>query len=106
MGKATGSLERRLCSCGKTTRNVGLDKQGRQRFGVLCWGCHRSYKYTKKTYCEAPGCMFIAIHVIQLEIDHIDGNKRNNDLDNLQTLCCNCHRLKTHANHEWETRYA
>ena len=106
MGKASGSLERRVCPCGKLTRNAGLDKQGRQRFGVLCWGCHRAYGYTKKGYCEAPGCSFIAVHGIQLEVDHIDGNKRNNKEENLQTLCCNCHRLKTHANNEWETRYA
>jgi 5-methylcytosine-specific restriction endonuclease McrA len=31
-----------------------------------------------------------------LDVDHIDGDRFNNDPANLQTLCANCHRLKTH----------
>lgn len=30
---------------------------------------------------------------IKLEIHHIDGNKTNNNLDNLQLLCPNCHSI-------------
>lgn len=30
-----------------------------------------------------------------LEIDHYDGNKYNNDQDNLLVVCANCHRRKT-----------
>lgn len=47
----------------------------------------------KKKFCEF--CGFKAIHSCQLDVDHIDGNHDNNDLKNLQTLCANCHRLKT-----------
>ena len=28
---------------------------------------------------------------IPLEVHHIDGNRTNNNFDNLQLLCCNCH---------------
>lgn len=43
--------------------------------------------------CEC--CGFIAEHLAQLDVDHRDGNHSNNDPSNLQTLCANCHRLKT-----------
>ena len=33
-----------------------------------------------------------------LEVDHIDGNTKNNDIANLQTLCSVCHRYKTILN--------
>jgi 5-methylcytosine-specific restriction endonuclease McrA len=40
-----------------------------------------------------------------LDIDHVDGNKANNDPSNIMTLCANCHRLKTYQNEEWRTNY-
>lgn len=87
----------------------GLTKKGR-RYDYLCSGCKyktfksgpRSkyerrtaygYKRHKKDSCEH--CGFTAIHKCQLDVDHIDGDHSNNKLDNLQTLCANCHRLKT-----------
>lgn len=51
------------------------------------------YKRHKKDYCE--DCGFKAIHMCQLDVDHIYGNHANDDLNNLKTLCANCHRLKT-----------
>lgn len=30
---------------------------------------------------------------VPLEVDHIDGNYKNNSLDNLRLLCPNCHSL-------------
>lgn len=37
----------------------------------------------------------------QLDIDHVDGDHTNNNPINLQTLCANCHRLKTFLNKDW-----
>ena len=54
------------------------------------------YAVHKKDYCEH--CNFKPVHISQLDVDHIDGNNWNNDPSNLQTLCANCHRLKTHLN--------
>jgi 5-methylcytosine-specific restriction endonuclease McrA len=34
-------------------------------------------------------------------MDHVDGNRLNNDISNLQTLCANCHRLKTHEKRDY-----
>ena len=58
----------------------------------------------KKDYCEL--CGFVAEHRSQLDVDHIDGEHLNNEPDNLQTLCANCHRLKTQQNKDWESKKA
>lgn len=60
---------------------------------------YREHKRYKKNQCEL--CGFIPIHECQLDVDHIDGNHKNNTPNNLQTLCANCHRLKTHNNKDW-----
>ena len=52
------------------------------------------YIVYKKDYCQH--CDFKPVHSSQLDVDHIDGDRWNNDPANLQTLCANCHRLKTH----------
>lgn len=38
-----------------------------------------------------------------LQVDHIDGNPHNNAIENLQTLCANCHTYKTHINQDTRT---
>jgi 5-methylcytosine-specific restriction protein A len=35
------------------------------------------------------------------EVDHIDGNRENNLMENLQPLCKQCHSRKTAAEHQW-----
>ena len=52
------------------------------------------YHTYRKDHCEH--CDFKPVHISQLDVDHIDGDRFNNDPANLQTLCANCHRLKTH----------
>jgi 5-methylcytosine-specific restriction endonuclease McrA len=59
----------------------------------------RPYVKSKKDRCES--CGFIAVHSSQLDVDHIDGNRSNNNESNLQTLCANCHRLKTYLNKDY-----
>lgn len=62
-----------------------------------CASCRkRPYVYNKGDRCCK--CGFVAEHSCQLDVDHIDGNHANNDISNLQTLCANCHRLKTRVN--------
>ena len=62
------------------------------------WLTHR------KERCE--DCGFVPTHVCQLDVDHSDGNKRNNNPSNLRTLCANCHRLKTYRCMDYLNRYA
>lgn len=87
----------RLCS--KCGRNLVRHK-GRGRLGSTCYGCHANrHKAKRKEACEK--CGFIPADVCQLDIDHIDGNRENNDPSNHMTLCANCHRLKTRMNRDW-----
>jgi 5-methylcytosine-specific restriction endonuclease McrA len=55
-----------------------------------------SYRHIKGDRCEK--CGWVPVHPCQLEIDHIVPRSAGgtNHRDNLQTLCANCHRLKTH----------
>lgn len=49
----------------------------------------------KKYQCEICGLTEWQNKPIPLELHHIDGNHYNNNLDNLQILCPNCHALET-----------
>ncbi len=60
------------------------------------WHLTSTNRRFKKDICEL--CGFKPVNMCQLDIDHIDGNHSNDDLSNLQTLCANCHRLKTFLN--------
>ncbi len=51
------------------------------------------YQVHKLDQCRMCG---FSGHPCQLDVNHIDGNHRNNRLDNLETLCSNCHRLVTY----------
>jgi hypothetical protein len=62
----------------------------------------RPWSFFRKEFCER--CGFVPEHVCQLDVDHIDGNNSNNDPSNFQTLCANCHRLKTYLNKDWEIK--
>lgn len=61
-----------------------------------------NYKRFRKTFCEY--CKFIALQPCQLDVDHIDGDKKNNSPENLQTLCANCHRLKSWENDDYKNK--
>jgi hypothetical protein len=60
----------------------------------------RVYRVYKEDTCSS--CGFIPDHPVQLDVDHIDGVHDNDDPTNLQTLCANCHRLKTYIQ-KWKS---
>jgi hypothetical protein len=118
-GDATGEVQdagmanRKCVRCG-----LRETREGTKFPSLLCVSCDREAKYRdrgvtpyakkfKKNNCEH--CGFVALHSVQLDVDHIDGDSRNDDPSNLQTLCANCHRLKTHLSRDhltWKDRPA
>lgn len=57
-------------------------------------------KGVKEHRCESCGLSVWLGQPIQLELDHIDGDHKNNELSNLRLLCCNCHA----QTHTWRGR--
>ena len=92
-------MNRKLCGCGNLVEIKGKDSNGNRTYRSNCTTCKKQGRRTKKDHCER--CGFIAEDPIQLDVDHIDADRSNNSTDNLQTLCANCHRLKTKIHNDW-----
>ena len=58
----------------------------------------------KKTYCENTDgrlgfeCTATIVGTYQLDMDHIDGDHYHNVPENIQTICKNCHAVKSREN--------
>jgi len=102
-------------TCGMSNCDNPADNAGYGRYHRYCSHHHKrkyrmagwEYKQHRKTYCENEdgrlgySCTAKIVEPRwQLEVDHIDGNRENNSIENLQTLCCNCHRVKTMSRQE------
>lgn len=91
----------------KIIQELNIDCSHWSTINDKAWNRNKSIKdysqYTKKTSikkkllkerghkCEK--CLLTTWNeeLIPLEMDHIDGDKTNNELSNLKLLCCNCH---------------
>ena len=90
----------KICKACKTNK---CTSQGGGKLKLFCKSClSKPWSRYKGKECEC--CGFKPVHPCQLDVDHIDGNKSNNDPANYQTLCANCHRLKTHLNSDYMSK--
>lgn len=57
-------------------------------------GNHKSALISERGHkCEDCGLEHWKLEKIPLELEHIDGDNKNNIKNNLKLLCCNCHAL-------------
>jgi hypothetical protein len=97
-----------------------LSDPSKRTLRTVCNPCHlASYGKTslaegvtehKKTYCENTDgrlgftCTTTIIFSGQLELDHIDGDHVNNIPENVQTLCKDCHAVKSWKNGDFKKK--
>ena len=92
----------------KTIQANSAKKQGFKNYNELLNAKH-PYRKHRKDYCENKdgrlgyNCRVKIRISAQLEVDHKNGNPKDNRPQNLQTLCCMCHKYKTYTKADYAT---
>ncbi len=73
----------------RKSARVSVSKSG------MALGKNKNWKWRQHMEDKCRRCGFVSEDPCQLTVDHIDRNKKNCDVSNLQTLCACCHNLKT-----------
>jgi|TARA_Y100000310_G_scaffold310446_1_gene355704 5-methylcytosine-specific restriction endonuclease McrA len=93
--------------CGNKVHTRRINKNRTRDVRSECYKCHLGGRKRpgvtphKKEYCENIDgrlgfeCTATIIDGCQLDLDHIDGDRWHNVPENVQTLCGNCHSMKT-----------
>lgn len=101
--KFCGSWKNKI-GCSYLNRNHMLDGRKKRKIHPIEDSPYRSRKkFYRVKILERDGykcclCKLKNENSFFFDIDHINGNNRDNRMENLQTLCPNCHRLKTFSN--------
>lgn len=91
---AKKNVNKQVCAAHRSTRKNEVDKWKMDQ------GCNNKGQY------GFPECTSVVIDPCQLDINHIDGNNDNRAENNIEVLCCMCHRLVTirEEHHKQPTR--
>ena len=92
----------KLCKCGRKRALKGVGTTGKKYYRTSCVTCRKQAQKAKKGYCEK--CLVVPTDKKSLDVDHIDGDRSNNELKNLQTLCKPCHKVKTKECGDYKNR--
>jgi len=77
-------------------RRCMLDHENSRPFETLSWESMRARVIKEQnSSCSSCGLNEWLGRKLPLEIDHIDGNNKNNNRANLTALCGNCHSITT-----------
>lgn len=96
---AKGKYCSRLCQDNKRRQDARIEwysdpLKGSNPNGSLRSICRRVILEDNNHTCSKCGWSEISPHgTIPVEVDHMDGNWRNNDYSNLRVLCPSCHSL-------------
>jgi hypothetical protein len=96
-----------ILGCGKLAHNHGKNVPG-----TYC-SSHQKIraKLEKPLVCDNHKgylgyyCSATIVDQCQIHIDHWDGDRRNNDRENIKYLCANCHSYKTALLKDYLNRY-
>ena len=88
-GKILNRQNGRVCSSSCDTIYRWIDKYVRKELKIE--SSRNFYIYLFGYKCERCGLSDWKNKPITLQLHHIDGDRKNNDLNNLEILCPNCH---------------
>ena len=110
MGRPWKNQEGDLCEeCGlREKAKAGYHLNGERKYRATCNVCHkaryeRPWLAFRREECES--CGYVPMFLRGLEVHHRDGDKENNDPENLMTLCSNCHKDMEGLIHELDGDY-
>ena len=93
-----------ICPVEGCGRRLRPNWRGGTGYRKLCNRHEKQGRYGKsfkQLYCENVDgrlgfvCTATMLQSMMLSVDHIDGNRKHNAAENIQTLCLNCHSYKT-----------